>query len=267
MQRRTSVARSAYPDTRNGLRMFSMFIRCSTLCLALSLAAPVQAGIVLNTTRVIYSGADKEVSFVVHNSGTADILAQSWLQTRQDSAESTDLPFVIAPPLARMSGNARQIIRIIYAGQGMPLDRESVLWLNVQEIPQTAKDNELQIAIRQRIKLFYRPPGLEGDPLKAAQGLQWRVLDGQLHVSNPGPYHVSMIQLDVQQRGKTLLNVNSQMLAPLQSLQLPLKPVAEGDPVELTFISINDFGAQEPYQANVLSDRSIQATKAASRPD
>lgn len=239
--------------------MLLNFIRGSALWLGLLLAAPAQAGIVLNTTRVIYQATDKEVSFVVNNSGTADILAQSWLEA--DSG-TDNLPFVVTPPLARMAGNARQMIRVIYAGEGLPEDRESVFWLNVQEIPQSAKDNQLQIAIRQRIKLFYRPVGLSGDPLDAAKSLKWRLLDGQLEVSNPTPFHVSMIQIDARQQGKTLFKTDSRMLAPRQSVQLPLIQLASGHAVDLRFISINDFGAQEPYTAKVSAGQTTQGAKA-----
>lgn len=240
--------------------MLPTLIRCSAVWLGLLLAAPAQAGIVLNTTRVIYQATDKEVSFVVNNSGTADILAQSWLEAQSDTE---NLPFVVTPPLARMAGSTRQMIRVIYAGEGLPQDRESVFWLNVQEIPQSAKDNQLQIAIRQRIKLFYRPAALSGDPLDAAKNLRWRVHDGQLEVSNPTPYHVSMIQIDARQQGKTLFTADSRMLAPLQTVQLPLKQTASGQAVDLRFISINDFGAQEPYTAKVSGGQPTQAIKAA----
>ncbi|MFJ3484829.1 molecular chaperone [Pseudomonas sp. NPDC090202] len=245
--------------------MFPTFLRCSAVWLGMTLAAHVQAGVVINTTRVIYPAADKEVSFVVQNSGTAEILAQSWLEADADSGLGESLPFAITPGLAKMAGNARQLIRIIYAGEGMPADRESVLWLNVQEIPQSGNENELQIAIRQRIKMFYRPQGLNGDPLKAAEGLQWQVRDGQLEVSNPGAYHVSMIKLDVRQQGATLFQTDSRMLAPRQRLRFPLKQGVAREPVELSFISINDFGAQEAYRALVSGEPAAQAEKVEAR--
>jgi chaperone protein EcpD len=239
--------------------MLPTFIRCSAVWLGLLLAAPVQAGIVLNTTRVIYQARDKEVSFVVSNSGTADILAQSWLEAEKDGAHAQTLPFVITPPLARMTGNARQIIRVIYAGEGLPDDRESVFWLNVQEIPQTAKDNQLQIAIRQRIKLFYRPGALSGDPLQAAEKLEWRVHDGHLEVSNPTPFHVSMIQIAVRQQGRALYAADSRMLAPQETVQIPLKSLISGQGAEINFISINDFGAQEPHTATLADGQTTRA--------
>jgi len=250
--------------------MFSPLLRywAAALCalLAMTLAAQAHAGIVLSSTRVIYPATDKEVSLQVHNTGTSEILAQSWLEAGSETTSASPL-FAITPSLARMAGNARQLIRIIYSGEGLASDRESVLWLNVQEIPQTGRENELQIAIRQRIKLFYRPQGLTEDPLKAAQSLQWQLREGQLEVVNPGPYHVSMIKLVATHQGQVVLQEDSRMLAPKSRMQLPLKASSRNAPVDLAFISINDFGAQEPYRAKVSGDRSTLASKADPRSD
>ncbi|MDH0748402.1 molecular chaperone [Pseudomonas sp. GD03842] len=244
--------------------MFSTIMRklgrwlCSGL--AMTLAVQVQAGIVLNATRVIYDGAQKEVSLQVHNTGASEVLAQSWIDTGGEDTASSAPPFAVTPALARLPGDARQLIRIMYSGQGLPTDRESVLWLSVQEIPQAGRENELQIAIRQRIKLFYRPQGLTGDPLDAAQALEWRIRDGQLEVVNPTRYHVSMIKLEGRRSTKVVLEEDSRMLAPGERRQMPLQKPG-GGPLELAFISINDFGAQERYHATVASDRPAQAIK------
>lgn len=249
---------------------FTIF-RGAMLVAGLLFLCSAQAGVVLNTTRVIYQGQDKEVSFGVHNSGTGEILVQSWLEPYDPSAPGPqaglhNLPFIVTPALAPLPGGARQLLRIIHAGSGLPLDRESVLWLNVQEIPQTAAQNTLQIAIRQRIKLFYRPAALTGDPALAAQQLQWqRVGKDGLEVFNPGPYHVSMLRIGVQQAGLSLASHESRMLAPRERWRLPLKPRAGAQALQLQFVSINDFGGQQAYQASVPDTGSVQASEAATR--
>lgn len=248
--------------------MLTFFIRSFAVMLGMALAISVQAGVVLNTTRVIYPAKDKEVSLGIHNTGSGEILAQSWLETDAENADAGSLPFVVTPGLARMSGSARQLVRIIYAGSGLPQHRESVFWLNVQEIPQTADENVLQVAVRQRIKVFFRPTGLPGDPLEAAQKLEWRLIDGAiLEVSNPGPYHVSMVQIGLQRGTTRLLLADSRMVAPLQRVRFALEQPAAGTPVSLSFTSINDFGAQVPYHAEIAGDRINTATKAAPRPE
>ncbi|MDB6143780.1 MAG: fimC 1 [Pseudomonas sp.] len=230
--------------------------------LVTALAAPAQAGIVLNTTRIIYPASDKEVSFGVHNTGTGEILLQSWLES--NSQEAADLPFVITPALARMPGDAKQLLRIMYAGSDMPQDRESVFWLNVQEIPQAASENALQIAVRQRIKVFFRPLGLQAEPARAPEELQWRLVKGDvLNVSNPGPYYVSMVKIDVQDGATQMMKKDSQMLAPKHSMNLPLKRSAEGRSLSLSFVSIDDFGGQVPYRATLNSQDASTAVRVA----
>lgn len=247
--------------------MFFSFFRSACLFMpGMLLAVSVQAGVVLNTTRVIYPAKDKEVSLGVYNSGRGEILLQSWLEPGADGGDPSSLPFVVTPGLARMAGGDRQLLRIIYAGTGMPEDRESVFWLNAQEIPQEAAPNTLQVAIRQRIKVFFRPRGLAGDPFKAAEGLQWRVQGDGLHVENPGPYHVSMIGLGVSRGGQELLSKDSQMLAPRQSLHLPLKPGQGGGALSLEFSSIDDFGAHVRYRSSLNGNQVVHADRAEPQP-
>ncbi|MCS3470684.1 P pilus assembly chaperone PapD [Pseudomonas sp. JUb42] len=245
---------------------FSIFRSACLLVSGLSLAVSVQAGVVLNTTRVIYPAKDKEVSLAAHNSGRAEILLQSWLESGIADADPSSLPFVITPGLARMPADARQLLRIIYAGSGMPEDRESVFWLNVQEIPQEASENTLQIAIRQRIKVFFRPRGLSGDPFKAADGLKWRVFRDELQVENPSPYHVSMIGIGVRQGSRELMKKDSQMLAPRQSLRLPLKSGPSSETLQLEFASIDDFGAHVRYRTNLNGDQLAHADRVEPQP-
>lgn len=247
--------------------MFFSFSRSALLLVGLLCLGSARAGIVLNTTRVIYQGQDKEVSLGVHNSGAGEILVQSWLEPYDPAVNTpqtglSDLPFMVTPALAPLPGDGKQLLRVIYAGNGLPTDRESVLWLNVQEIPRTAAENTLQIAIRQRIKLFFRPPGLRGEAMQAAQNLQWRVTGGQtLEVFNPGPYHVSMLGIGVRQGSRVLASQDSQMIAPQQRWRLPLKPRSGAQPLELNFVSINDFGGQETYHARLLGEEGVQASR------
>lgn len=231
--------------------MFLSFYRCAVL-LGLLISTGAQAGIVINTTRVIYPAQDKEVSFGVHNTGSGEILVQSWLEPSAEHTDPNNLPFVITPALARLPGDGRQLLRVIHAGTDMPADRESVLWLNVQEIPQAAAENALQVAIRQRIKLFFRPQGLVGEAGDAPEKLSWKLADNNtLEVNNPGPYHVSMVRITAQSSAAQLFNQDSQMIAPGQSLKFALASAIDSAGLNLSFISINDFGGQVAYQATL----------------
>ncbi|POQ06385.1 pilus assembly protein [Pseudomonas syringae pv. syringae] len=257
-------------EFKANVSMFPDFFRYTMLVALLFCASTAQAGIVLNTTRVIYQGTDKEVSLGVHNSGGGEILLQSWLESPVSAASTHEslpnLPFIVTPALTRMAGGGRQLLRIIHSGTDMPTDRESVLWLNVQEIPQTAAENTLQIAVRQRIKVFFRPDGLQGDPQQAPERLNWQWIDDTgVQVENPGPYHVSMLRISIRQHDTELAHLDSQMLAPHQRLNIPLQHTPASAPLLLSFVSLNDYGGQVPYQATLTHKQPVNAGKASPR--
>lgn len=219
------------------------------------------AGISLSSTRLIFDGKHKEAGITVRNNG-ADVLIQSWVDT--DSYVAS-VPFAVTPPLVRVSDGEQQMLRVIYEGTGMPGDRESVVWLNVQEIPQSAKTtNTLQLAVRQRIKLFFRPAGLKDNAYQAPTELTWRVLEragkSLLVVNNPGLYHVSIADITVQSGAAGEHPFDSLMIAPGEQKEFVLKQLHAAGSLRLLFSSINDYGARDRYVAQLSSNAAVSAS-------
>ncbi len=221
--------------------------------LACALAASAShAAVSLNATRVIFEGKNKESSVVVSNDG-GEALIQSWLDPLDDAANA-QLPFAITPPLAKVGAKQQQLLRVLYEGVGMPSDRESAFWLNVQEIPQAANnDNVLQLAVRQRIKVFYRPAGLAGDPQKAPASLQWQLNQdagkATLRLSNPSLYHVTVVDAKLRVGGAEHTVVDANMIAPGSTLALPITlPGGQTSAPELHYEIINDYGGRESFR-------------------
>lgn len=212
-------------------------------------ASMASAGITLDGTRVVFAAPAKETSVVVRNQGSNDIMVQSWVEP-DTNGPVTDVPFAITPPLVRLGGNKQQVLRILYQGQGLPTDKESVFWLAVQEIPQKAKnENTLQIAIRQRVKLFYRPANLPDTAANAAKSLQWKLVEQNgktmLSVSNPSAYHVSFSGSTVTLRnGKDTGTAPAEMLAPGATRIVAIKGSTgmRAGTTTVEFDSINDYG-------------------------
>ncbi len=243
-----------------------MLPRSIAACLGLLgmlMATQAAASISLNATRIVFDGDHKEANITVRN-GNQDVLIQSWVDMNDSSGSRA--PFAVTPPLARVFAKEQQLLRILYEGTGMPTDRESVVWLNVQEIPKASEtENTLQLAIRQRIKIFYRPAGLTGSALQAPAQLEWSLVkhgaQTLLRVKNPTLYHVSMADVKVQAQ----LASDSTMVAPGEEKQFPLKAAPAPGPVQLTFSSINDYGAQNHYSA-ALSSAVAHATESRLNP-
>ncbi|MCL7707702.1 molecular chaperone, partial [Enterobacter kobei] len=90
--------------------------------------------------------------------------------------DTAKAPFMVTPPLFRLAAHQDNTLRVVRTGGTLPEDRESLYWLNIKSIPSAAKIegvNRLQIAIKTRIKLMYRPASVSGKPEDVASALKW----------------------------------------------------------------------------------------------
>ncbi|WP_446029948.1 fimbrial biogenesis chaperone [Lelliottia amnigena] len=161
---------------------------CSVLTCASTMA---HAGVSIGGTRVIYNEGKKEVALNVTNSGEESYLIQSWVEDPTSAVKKA--PFIITPPLFRLDGNQDNILRIVRTGGQLPADTEKLFWLSIKTIPYAAKkDNTLQLAIKTKIKLIFRPDSLsEHTPEDVTEKLTWAIHGNQLTVNNPTNYYMN----------------------------------------------------------------------------
>lgn len=209
----------------------------------------IAGGVLLGGTRVIFTEKDREGSISFKNTGTAPYVVQAW----SDAGEGRNkTPFVVTPPLSRLDPGRENILRILRAPAALPADRESVFWLNVKEIPEKSSEEDvLQVAVRTRIKLFYRPSGLPGKAAEAKDQLQWAVAaDGKgsavLRVANPTPYHVTLTTLHIS--GDQQQVIDADMVAPFGELAYPLTALKVPQEVQVAFSTVNDYGGETDRQ-------------------
>ena len=215
-----------------GVAFLFGFLHCATM-----------AGVLLGGTRVVFGEKDREGSISMKNTGTSPYIVQAW----SDAGEGRNkTPFVVTPPLSRLDPGRENILRIMRGPVGaLPTDRESVFWLNVKEIPEKSSDeNVLQVAVRSRIKLFYRPSDLPGKVAEAKDRLQWAVASNDkgeavLKVANPTPYHVSLTTLSINSGQQ---EIDAEMAAPFGEQAYLLTAVKSAQEIEVTFSTINDYG-------------------------
>ncbi len=218
------------------------------------LATPADASVVIGGTRVIYGASEPEVTLKLSNAGQAPALVQSWVEAGdvRGAPSTIKVPFTVTPPIARIDPTKSQTLRIVYTGEPMPQDRESVFWLNVLEVPPKpsaadADTNRVQLAFRSRIKVFYRPDHLKGAPADAPAQLTWRLTrtDGKpaVEAHNPTPFHVSLTEISVQAGGRSAVFDDGGMVGPGETRAFPLRgdvPDAAGASVRYT--TLNDYG-------------------------
>lgn len=125
-----------------------------TLCLHWTAAT---AGVLLGGTRLIVHEKKRESSISIKNAGAAPYVVQAWIDAGEGENKT---PFIVTPPLSRLDPGMENSLRVMRGPSRLPSGQESVFWLNVKEIPEkSSEENVLQMAVRSRIKVFYRPAG------------------------------------------------------------------------------------------------------------
>lgn len=221
---------------------------CAALSILFFQSAQSQAALSLSGTRVVFDSDKRSVSLIIANPSENIFAVQTWVNTTADDT-TTAVPFMPSPTLFRLNPGKEQQVQINALPNTLPTDRESLFYFNVQEIPQadTSHANALNIALRTRIKLFYRPSQIKDNPQARLKDLQWSIeqVNGsvQLVVYNPTPFHVSFSRLEVSdQRQSEELN-NPAMSAPLQRQTFALGRIKPTAGLQVTFATVNDYGA------------------------
>lgn len=214
------------------------FIRTTGLAVALLPLAlmTANAGVIIGGTRVIFEGAKKEATINITNPDNTPYLIQSWIDMQDGVSGKT--PFIITPPLYRLDGGQKNLERIVMTGS-LPQEQESLFWLNIKAIPSASKQmNALQIAVKTRIKLIYRPEGLRAStPEEQANKLTWQQSGNAIQVNNPTPYVINFNEITLG--GRKLDDVTYVLPGALARFSLP-----EGvSGHSLTFKVINDYGS------------------------
>lgn len=245
-------------------RLIRSVLCCALMVAGASTAPPAHARIVIEGNRVIYPESSKEVTVRLKNNGDHPALAQVWVDDYEIDAgpEQSKAPFTALPPLVRVEPHKGQVVRIRRMPGELPHDRESVFWLNVLDLPGSApseggQSSQLQIAVRNRIKVFYRPAQLQGAvPGMAVEQLQWALVpEGAgwaLQVRNDSPFHISAVRAWVMANGKAFNADDVGIVKPksVQTFPVPsLKSRPGSAEVKLKFV--NEFGGAVETQAPI----------------
>jgi len=251
-----------------------------TLLLAAAILSPAHAGLTIRGTRVVFDEARGEANVrVQYTKGSVPILMQAWLDDGNPDLQpgEHDLPFVISPAVARMDPGDVQLLRILRTRDGLPQDRETLLYLNVLEIPPSAADamdagqNYMQLSMQARLKFFYRPKGLSLPVTQAVERVRF-ALDNDadepgrlmLRIHNPTPYHIVMSALALHAQGDDdaalasfdLTASFAPTVEPFAEVRVPLAADARarqeilraGDKLVAHYTVINDQGGHNPKQ-------------------
>ncbi|QRX83426.1 molecular chaperone [Glaciimonas sp. PAMC28666] len=239
------------------MRLLTLFL------LQTFLLGQAHASVIIDRTRIIYAGDKSDVSVHLSNEGEVSeaALVQAWIE-EGNPANGSDAPFVISPPMFRIDPKKAQNIRIFFSHErDLTQTEETLFWFNINEIPalspKQADANILQFSIHSKIKLFFRPIGLKGDPSAAPGLVTWTINDHQLHAANPTPYYLSFISFMTCTSGICFEDKSGGMIAPFSIKDFPLvknagSPLPDNKEGELIYQFLDDYGASVAGIASVV---------------
>lgn len=216
-----------------------MFLKKLYLSAALFLLTPamVHAGFGLEATRVIYEqGARSEPLVAFNTDNTRNYLLQSWVESSNGEASSD---FVVTPPLVKLRANQKNTLQITQTA-ALPVDRESLYWLNVKFIPpaDANAENSLNFSMTNRVKIIYRPVSLKDiDIDKEVEKLTISKNSHSLVINNPTASYINI--------SKIMLNGNKltspSYISPKDKVEIKINQQSRsGDSVKLFYV--NDLG-------------------------
>lgn len=218
--------------------------------LSLVFSSQVMAAFVLNGTRFIYEENKKNITFEVTNNASQTYGGQVWVD---NTSEGNGVYMVPQPPFFKVGAKQKQIIRIMKTDSSLPADRESLFWLNVQEVPpkpdiKGGNGSVLAIAMNARVKLIYRPSSLKDGRENAEKKLKQEQRNNVTWLKNPTPYYMAIV--GVKSNGKEMKL--SDKVAKELTLLAPFSEVSLGVNVsgELSVAAINDWGGVQNYEVH-----------------
>lgn len=233
------------------LPSFCKVIQSSIIASSIFTASYSYSGVVVNGTRIIFENGQQEKAVQLNNKDRHPNLVQIWSDKNQpdSSPENADGPFMTNPQIFKMNPQQGQIVRLRFIGQSseLPQDRESLFYLNINEIPALkASDleaNRLVVSFTNRLKILYRPKGLQGHATDAFEQVNYQIQNGQIRLNNPTNYYAHIAEIKMTQNGRIVQQDKSLMIAPNDQLIWSAKPVAN-TATEINAVFINDYGAR-----------------------
>lgn len=205
----------------------------------------VYANVIINGTRIIYNEGTESINVQLTNNGNLASLIQSWIDNGDidSTPENAISPFYLYPPIVKIAGKQGQLLKIKISNEQLPNNTEQVYYLNVLDIPENAEamngKSHLQLVMKTRIKIFYRPKALTDDPALVNEKINYQLIGNKILVKNNSQYHFTIASISTEGTPRITLT-EAEMIPPLSSRELPLINKLKNNSVVVIYV--DDFG-------------------------
>lgn len=230
---------------------------CGTMvvmALSLALVSIASAQVSMPGTRVVFPGEQVEVVVPLKNTAASPVLVQAWISDgdAEQAPEQSRAPFVLAPPVLRLQPGKDASLRVRQVTSSAPADaKEHLYWLNVLAIPprSEASENNLEVAVRSRYKVLFRPKGLPQPPMDRMDGVTLSTRSNGdkvfLVFGNGTAYHLNLGRVAIA-RGGTETELDNPFAPPFGEAAIALPATVAGSAMEVRFSWLDDDGRLHP---------------------
>ena len=232
-------------------------MRCVSIATFL-FAQNIYAGITITGTRIIFPSNQSSITVQLNNPTDDPAIVQAWLDDGDPLLipEAERIPFILMPPVSQVLPRKGQMIRLIGHGlETLPQDRESMYWFNILDIPAILESdknqNKLNISIRSRIKLFYRPNRLVMSQDKAFNSVEFKYneSDKKINIINSSPYYLNFDHLAFINKLNKKDYLEVIVVKPYSEESISIKEGLGTNNIE--FGLINDYGAVQKFHRTI----------------
>lgn len=209
--------------------------------LLISATALGSGGAYFERNRIIIQDGNKSGSIVLKNDSTRSVLVFSRIEDSErvetDKAQSFPRLFKANPAKSHM-------LRVTVNPSTLPTDKETQFWLYSKFFDQekVTEQNKIKVNYINRLKVFYRPDGINTDIYEAIKNINWKVKKGRLIAENKYPLNISMTMVTIN--GKRYST--SEIIRPFSSWTSPIK--VDSDKFAIKWSAVNDYGTAIEFE-------------------
>ncbi|MDR0805396.1 MAG: molecular chaperone [Enterobacteriaceae bacterium] len=208
------------------------------------------ASVTMLGNRVIYPAESKEKTLQFNNDDDTPALVQLWLDNndKESSPETANAPFLASPQIFRMNPHSGQMVRLVFTGNALAADRESIFYLNFLQVPAVKQSdnnkNKLMLVVTNRLKVLYRPEGLAGDANHLIEQMTIKREGKTLLVNNPTPYFANVSHAAIVTGSKRINIPKADMIPPFSQANWQINSGFSAGALKISLGVINDYGVE-----------------------
>lgn len=229
----------------------SLFILGHLFYSPLSLSTVTMVG-----NRIIYPADTKEKMIQFSNPDSIPYMIEIWtdINNANSNPGTANGPFIVTPQLSRIEPNQGQAVRLMFNNKmALPNDKESLFYFNFLQVPgldsSQKNQNKIVLLVTSRLKIFYRPKGLNLAPEDISEKIKFNLINNKLEVTNNSPYYATFDKVELLDTNNKAIAIikDPQMVAPFSNDRWSVKSSAQNAAI-VKYSLVNDFGVSTNYQ-------------------